>query len=177
MGLTKDTALTLASLLGQPRYAELGSDAQRIEKLNTEPAVRENRVTANRLLSVLGVDAGGAVMLELKSARDNASDPSRQESLRLAALKLEGDGLNLADPQTIGMIEALAANQPDGALAANKEAILATVPTQAYRLAGEPMTQAHLDQARQVQQAKGDFDSKVQQARDDYDQAVTTILS
>lgn len=183
--MNKEQALALNDLLATDAYTSLEDDAARLTKLNTEP-VGERYVTDLTLSSTEGIGslAAIAVVEELEQTATTLQQSQDQQEVLTgkllaqasARIKTSEKGLNLADANTLAIINQLAAATPDGPISTNKAALLAMVPTRAKRLLGRDATQADLDAARDVGSAKATYETALQSARDIYDAAVAAAL-
>lgn len=132
--LSQTQGLALASTLAAAPYAGMADDAAILAALNSTPGVATVNVTFLTLASRLGASAAGLIQLQLTQAAAamQASEPGVAQALTNTVALLLTVGINLADPQTLGLINQLAATP--GPIADNEDALLAMVPTVAQKL-------------------------------------------
>jgi hypothetical protein len=90
--------------------------------------------------------------------------------------RLTADGINLADPASLAMVDQLAQQMPGTPVAQLAPAIKAMVPTQAGRILGRAATADDLTAVRAVTAARTAYDQTITAAAETLNDALADAL-
>ena len=140
-----------------------------LARINSTPGVAERWITERTLSAdpAIGPANCAGLLLTLEEAAETLAaspelaDRVQTKLMRLILDRLTGDGLDLANPLSLGMLDQLVEAMPNTAVAAFAPAIRGLVPTQASVVLGRDATLEDLAAARAAAEARVRYEQRV----------------
>lgn len=180
--MTLEQANALADLIANAAPA---ADSATLALINSMPGIAELWVTERTLSANRQIGPTGAAALlvtleaaaESLAASETASDQVQRRLILQIVARLTNDGINIADPASLAMVDQLAQLMPGTPVAHLAPAIKAMVPSQAQVTIGRPATLADLTSARAVAAAHTTYRDTVAVAGETLNTAIDAALA